>query len=97
MNATATTLQTSWLERATALLRPVGRGLDFPVLLALGLGGRFAALVLFAFNINAVVSYPDLNPVGLEQHYVWGLLLVLVLHGPGKLSADHLLGRRLGW
>jgi putative oxidoreductase len=68
--------------------------LVFPVLLMVGLGGRFAALVLFLFNIVAVISYPGLNPAGVEQHLVWGLmLLVTLLHGPGKLSLDHLLGR----
>jgi putative oxidoreductase len=70
--------------------------LFFPVLLAFGLGGRLAAGVLFMFNIVAVISYPDLNPAGLEQHQVWGLmLLVTLLHGPGKLSLDHLIRRRL--
>ncbi len=70
--------------------------LCFPVLLVLGLGGRLAAGVLFAFNIIAVISYPELNPAGVEQHQVWGLmLLVTLLHGPGKLSLDHWLRRRL--
>ncbi len=70
--------------------------LCFPVLLALGLGGRFAALVLFVFNIIAVISYPELNAAGLEQHKVWGLmLLVSLLHGPGALSLDYLIGRWL--
>lgn len=68
--------------------------LFFPILLVLGLGGRLAAFVLFVFNIIAVVSYPDLNAAGLEQHKVWGLmLLALLLHGPGKLSIDHLIRR----
>ncbi len=71
--------------------------LVFPVLLALGLAGRFSAAVLFIFNIVAVISYPDLNEFGLEQHQIWGLmLLVLVLHGPGKLSIDHWIARRWG-
>lgn len=69
--------------------------LFFPVLLALGFGGRFAAGVLFIFNVVAVMSYPDLNPVGVEQHQVWGiLLLVSLLHGPGKLSLDHWIAKR---
>jgi putative oxidoreductase len=69
--------------------------LVFPVLLVIGLGGRFAALVLFVFNIVAVISYPDLNEVGIAQHQVWGLmLLVSALHGPGRLSIDHFLRRR---
>ena len=67
------------------------------MLLLLGLGARFAALVLFVFNIVAVISYPDLGEVGLRDHQTWGLLLlVTLLHGPGKLSLDHLVGRRLG-
>lgn len=68
--------------------------LVFPILLIIGLGGRFSALVLFLFNIVAVISYPTLNPAGVEQHLIWGLmLLVTLLHGPGKLSLDHFLGR----
>ncbi|MGR9074215.1 MAG: DoxX family protein [Gammaproteobacteria bacterium] len=66
-----------------------------PVLLALGLMGRFAAAVLFLFNIVAVVSYPDLGAAGIEQHKVWGvMLLVCLLHGPGKLSPDYWLAKR---
>ena len=69
--------------------------LAFPVLLAFGLLGRFAAGVLFLFNIVAVISYPDLNAAGLEQHKVWGIMsLVCLLHGPGKLSLDYWIGRR---
>ena len=69
--------------------------LVFPLLLALGLAGRFAAVSLFLVNIVAVISYPGLNEIGREQHLVWGLmLLVSVLRGPGKLSIDHLLRRR---
>ena len=70
--------------------------LGMPVLLVLGLGTRFAAFVLFVFNIIAVVSYPDLGAVGLKDHQAWGLmLLVTLLHGPGALSLDRLIGRRL--
>lgn len=70
--------------------------LSLPVLLVLGLGGRFAAAALFIFNIVAVISYPDLGEVGLRDHQVWGLmLLVTLLHGPGRLSIDHLLQRWL--
>src|SRR2546423_15406564 len=45
--------------------------LVFPVLLVLGLATRFSALVLFVFNIVAVVSYPDLGEVGLKDHQHW--------------------------
>jgi Predicted membrane protein len=69
--------------------------LVFPVLLALGLAGRLSAAVLFVFNIIAVISYPALNAAGLEQHQLWGiLLLVSLLHGPGKLSLDYWIGRK---
>ncbi|HEY9064325.1 MAG TPA: DoxX family protein [Burkholderiaceae bacterium] len=89
-------------EYAVPLLPPevaawLGTGVElfFPVLLVLGLGSRFAAAVLFVFNIVAVISYPDLGEVGLKDHQTWGLLLlVTLLHGPGKLSLDHLLGTR---
>jgi putative oxidoreductase len=69
--------------------------LVFPVLLVLGLGGRLFAAALFVFNIIAVISYPDLGEVGLKDHQYWGLLLLVTLmHGPGKLSVDHLIRRR---
>jgi len=69
--------------------------LFFPVLLVLGIGTRFAAGVLFVFNIIAVVSYPDLGEVGLKDHHYWGLLLLITLiHGPGKISVDHFIRRR---
>ncbi len=70
-----------------------GAELGFSVLLALGLAGRFSALGLFILNIVAVISYPDLDATGLQQHQLWGiLLLTTLLHGPGKLSVDHLIG-----
>ena len=88
-------------EYAVPLLPPevaafAGTGVElvFPVLLAFGLGSRLAAFVLFVFNIVAVLSYPDLGAAGLKDHQTWGLLLlVTLLHGPGALSLDHLLGR----
>ena len=66
-----------------------------PVLLALGLFGRAAAAALFLFNIVAVLSYPDLGAAGIEQHKVWGvMLLVCLLHGPGKWSVDAWIKQR---
>ena len=89
-------------EYAVPLLPPevaalLGTGVEliFPVLLVLGLGTRLSAFVLFVFNIIAVISYPDLSAAGLKDHQTWGLLLLItLLHGPGKLSADHWTGRR---
>ena len=83
------------LSPEVAALLGAGVELIFPVLLAFGLGARLAAGALFAFNIIAVISYPGLNEVGLKDHIYWGiLLLVPLLHGPGKLSIDHLIRRR---
>jgi putative oxidoreductase len=71
--------------------------LTFSVLLAVGLAGRLSAAALFFVNIVAVVSYPALEEAGLIQHQLWGLLLLVpLLHGPGKLSVDYLIGRRYG-
>lgn len=69
--------------------------LTFPVFLVLGLGTRFAALSLFLFNMMAVISYPGLSEAGLKDHTYWGLLLlVTLLHGPGKISLDHFICKK---
>jgi putative oxidoreductase len=69
--------------------------LGLPVLLALGIGTRAAAIALFLFNIVAVISYPDLSDAGLKDHYLWGALMVVIaVYGPGRLSVDHWLARR---
>ena len=83
------------LPTDVAALLGTGVELLLPVLLVLGLGSRLAVLVLFVFNVIAVIAYPDLGAVGLHDHQTWGLLLlVTLLHDPGKLSIDHLIGRR---
>ena len=69
--------------------------LFFPVLLALGVATRLSALALLGVNIMAVVSYwhvlHELEPA-LAQHFFWGvLLLVTLLHGPGKLALDNFI------
>ncbi|HUL56121.1 MAG TPA: DoxX family protein [Usitatibacter sp.] len=66
-----------------------------PVLLAVGLGSRLAAIALFVFNIVAVVSYPDLSDAGLVDHMLWGaLMLVTLFYGPGRISVDSWMGKR---
>ncbi len=69
----------------------------FPVLLIAGLLGRYSAAGLFAVNVMAVVSYAHVLlsegfEAALGQHYLWGfMLLVLIVFGPGRWSADALL------
>jgi len=75
--------------------------LAFPVLITLGLAGRFGAAGLFVVNAMAVISYPQLwgfdCPAAIQMHFVWGsILLLLALFGPGKLSLDALILRRMG-
>jgi putative oxidoreductase len=69
-------------------------------LLVLGLAGRFAALGLFVVNAMAVLSYPQLwqfdCPAAIQSHFFWGtLILVLLAFGPGMLSIDAWLKRKL--
>ena len=75
--------------------------LILPVLLVLGLGGRFMILIFFVYNVVAAISYPFLwtaeGATGLAQHINWGLLLMLLMfHGPGKLSIDYLIRKMHG-
>jgi len=66
--------------------------LALPMLFALGIRSRAVALALFAFNIVAVISYPDLSPAGLKDHMLWGaLMLVIAFYGPGRFSIDRWL------
>lgn len=82
--------------QAAAILGTMGE-LGLPVLLALGLAGRFGAAGLSVMNIVAAISFPDISDLGLQDHLLWGvLLLVTVLHGPGTLSLDHWLRRIAG-
>jgi putative oxidoreductase len=97
--STITLFQTEYqvpiLSPVVAAYLGTGVELIFPLLLALGLGGRLAAAVLFVFNIVAVISYPGLEEFGIAQHQLYGTLLLLpLLRGPGVLSIDHLLRRR---
>jgi putative oxidoreductase len=72
--------------------------LVFPPLLALGLAARFSAASLSIVNAIAVLSYWHVigeNQAALMSHVFWGaLLLVTLLHGPGKVSIDHFVRAR---
>jgi putative oxidoreductase len=66
-------------------------------LLALGLAARFAALPMLAMAliIQFVVGAHDPTFYQTEHDYWMFLLAVIVTKGPGRLSLDHLLARRL--
>jgi putative oxidoreductase len=67
-----------------------------PVMLVLGLGTRLGALSLFVLNYVATISYPDINIAGIKDHMLWGTMLaVSFFHGPGKLSVDHWIRRKI--
>jgi putative oxidoreductase len=69
--------------------------LVLPVLLVLGLGGRFSALGLFVVNAVAVVSLSDIAPAAFQQHVFWGsLLAALAIFGLGPWSFDRWLAPR---
>lgn len=66
--------------------------LVLPVLLVLGLGGRFAALGLFVINIVAVISLSEIAPAAMQQHITWGVLLAgLAVYGCGKYALDQVI------
>jgi putative oxidoreductase len=84
-----------WLSPDVAAALGTAGELALPVLLVLGLGGRFAALGLFVVNAVAAISLPELSDAAAQQHLFWGcLLLGLLLWGPGHWSADQWLLRR---
>jgi putative oxidoreductase len=77
----------AWLGTAGELV--------LPVLLLIGLGGRFAALGLSVVNVVAVLSVADMAPAAFGQHVLWGSLLVgLALWGAGRWSVDGWLRAR---
>lgn len=79
-----------------ALMGTAGE-LALPVLLLLGLGGRFAALGLSVVNVVAVISLSEIAPAALQQHITWGVLLAaLAIYGCGKWSLDNLAGAWVG-
>jgi len=68
--------------------------LTAPVLLVLGLLTRPAAAVLLGMTaVIQIFVYPNAWP----SHIQWAaMLLVLLCRGPGRLSIDHAIRRRLG-
>lgn len=69
--------------------------LVLPVLLLLGLGGRFGAVGLSVVNVVAVWSLAEIAPAALQQHVTWGVLLAAVaVFGSGRWALDSWLVRR---
>jgi putative oxidoreductase len=63
-----------------------------PILLVLGLATRFAALGLLFMTLVIQLTIPD---GWANFHLPWAAMaLALVVHGPGKLSVDHLISKR---
>ncbi len=86
--------QVPLLPPEVAATMATGAELGLPVLLVLGLFGRFAAAGLFILNAVAVISYADLSEAGIHQHISWGVLLaVLLILSRGKWSMDAWLER----
>lgn len=64
----------------------------FPILLVVGLASRLSALALLGMTlVIEVFVYPDAWPT----HGTWAAcLLIIMAHGPGILSIDHLLRKQ---
>lgn len=95
-NSWSSTLSMFEYEFAVPLLPPavaawmatVGE-LVLPVMLVLGLFTRFSAIGLFIINAVATISYPDISPAGVKEHYLWGfMLLMVIMIGNQKLVLD---------
>lgn len=72
-----------------AAVMGTGGELALPVLLVVGLGGRFGALGLSVMNVVAVISLAEIAPAALQQHVTWGVLLAgLAMFGSGRWTLD---------
>jgi putative oxidoreductase len=85
------------LPPAVAAIMGAGGELVLPVLLVLGLGGRFAPIGLSIMNVVAVISLSEIAPEALQLHVIWGILLAgLSIYGTGNWSVDAFVRRWLG-
>ena len=84
-----------WLSPTVAAAMGTVGELALPVLLVLGLGGRFSALGLLVVNFVAVISLSEIAPAAFQQHVFWGsLLAALAIFGLGPWSFDRWLAPR---
>lgn len=66
--------------------------LVLPIFVASGLFTRPMAIILFAFNAIAVISYPLLWEKGFYDHQLWGLMILInIVWGAGVISLDKIL------
>jgi putative oxidoreductase len=64
-----------------------------PILLVFGLATRLAALGLLVMTLVVELTVPDGWPI----HVTWAAMaLGIMAWGPGRVSLDHLIGRRNG-
>lgn len=79
-----------------ALMGTAGE-LVLPVLLVLGLGGRFAAMGLSVVNVVAVIALAEIAPAAFQQHVSWGVVLLgLAVFGSGRWALDRLINEKNG-
>ncbi len=65
--------------------------LSCPIMLVIGLATRLATLPLLAMVVVIQLTYADMS-----DHFYWMTLLsVLFLHGPGSLSLDCIIRRKI--
>ena len=82
------------LPHAVAAVMGTAGELVLPVLLVVGLAGRFASLGLFVVNAVAVISLAEIAPAALQQHMLWGTLLAgLATYGGGQWAMDRWLAQ----
>jgi len=66
-----------------------------PALFALGLASRPTAVAFFVFNAVACLSYPDISMSGIQDHELWGFMMLVVLfQGPGAWSLDRWIQKK---
>ena len=83
-----------FLSPAVAAFMGTAGELVLPVLLVIGLAGRFSALGLFVVNVVAVISLSEIAPAALQAHILWGTLLAaLAIYGSGPWTVDKVLKR----
>lgn len=65
-------------------------------LLALGFLTRFSAIGLFAVNLVAALSLPDMPQAAMNLHILWGMTIgMLIVLGGGFISMDAFTTRRV--